>query len=222
VCEKCAIRYLHLDKGRDERPCRVRCIFCESTLDPREAVEPLYRKDFLLMSMDGKERACPSCPGVRGTHLEIDAHLERECPRTVVSCACGAAVERGAMEEHRRECCMYRVCQVCNALVLSRDRDAHLREAHGSVLCLLCNKITAKTLREHMDTECCFRLISCRHCTSRLPAHGLVDHLIEHATASKSRLSLLEDIQKKENRIYESLLRETRELFESVYGALED
>lgn len=222
VCERCAIRYLHLDKDKADRPCRIRCIFCESTLDPREAVGPLYRKDFLLMSLDTKERACPSCPEVRGTHLEIDAHLERDCPRAVVSCPCGAEVERGVMEAHQRACCLYRVCPVCDAVVLSRDRDAHLREAHGSVLCLLCNKITGRTLSEHMETECCFRLISCRHCSSRLPAHGLIDHLIEHVTASKDRLRLLEDIQKKENRIYESLLREAREVFESVYGVLEE
>jgi hypothetical protein len=219
ICEQCAILYLELNKTTFQKSNTKKCIFCSATIPLKHINEPPYKKDFLLMSMDPRKNLkCPYCD-VTASHLELERHVSRECKNINETCLCGKVDRREIIQgEHKLECCFFKQCCVCKSFINKSDYQMHLLTHHNLNYCQLCDHAIVSSIQEHLRDECIMRIIKCTHCNTSLVSYNYLDHLIHHASESKKRIKLLNEIRYSESIIYENYVTEIQELYESTYG----
>lgn len=218
-CEKCVISYLELDKKPQFRSSLKKCLFCDETINPREIMEDAYKKDFLFMSIDSRMISCSLCE-FEGSHLDLEKHATKECKNQMKECPCGLRDKRSIVlsEDHKKDCCFFKECLVCHCFIYIADMEKHYALLHRMEVCNICSKPTSLSLLEHKNQECPMRNLQCRHCHSKMMAHQYIDHVMDHASESKNRLTLLTDVLQKENKLYQRYTQEIRDLFEFTYG----
>lgn len=223
ICEKCAINFFELNKPNNSRKNIKKCLFCDATINPQEIFDKPYKKDFLLMSFDENKHNCLYCD-FSGNHLDLNNHLENNCPNIIISCLCGTNNKRNIIksDEHKMACCFFKKCLVCSLFIYSIDYESHLLQNHSMNQCNICQKPTLLTISNHLLNECSFRIIKCKHCSKNIVANSYLDHIIEHTKDSQTRINLLKDILDKEYKIYQRYKKEIEDLYELTYGTFLD
>ena len=221
LCESCVKIYLELDVKLEQRSTFKKCLFCNSCINPRDIVNKPYKKDFLLMSMDTRVLKCKDCE-FQGTHLELEKHLEKNCPQKIIECFCNISGTREKIESssHRKVCCFFKQCLICLEYIYCNDFEKHLSLEHKMFHCQLCQKPTMTPLDLHIQEECSLRVVNCKHCPKKLIANVYLDHIVEHIHDSKLRLSLIDDLKVKEMDMFHRLSLEVQKMYELTYGDL--
>lgn len=209
VCEPCAIRYLELDRAPEQRSESKRCLFCESTCNPRNMISS-YRIDFVLLRLDtNPDVRCPNqeC-SVTGSHSMIEEHYHHECPWTITFCLCNTYGTRDliASRTHRESCIFYEKCSVCSAYVLINKMVHHYEQTHEMKVCTDCSKPTKLSMKEHLFHECNERLLICPFCQKYLQIKEAYKHYISHAEECQHRMGILKQVYEKENNLLHAIL----------------
>lgn len=216
VCELCAIQYLEMDKPPEQRSESKRCLFCESTCNPKHSILS-YRKDYLLMQLDpNPDVPCPNADcDHRGTHALIEQHYSHECPHTIIWCQCNAhgTREHITSHQHRSQCVFYEECSICHTMVLLHKVSDHYQISHDMKLCSMCHKATRLSINEHLMEECSMRLISCSYCQKYLQAKHLMSHCMEHATECRQRMEILKKVFDKEKVLLNQIIENCKQLY---------
>lgn len=194
VCRKCAHQYLELDKSLGSRDFLKRCLYCPALINIMSLNDGnAYRKDYLLMSNDERgNHGCPYCGQFKGSQLEIDRHLDQDCPRIEILCPCGASMTKSDYPHHIMCCALHQECTICKHFVLQSDFERHQREYHNKIRCVLCACFIdyEKTIH-HLREECVERSVQCSFCHEELSFRRLDAHWEEHERSLDRRLQLL-------------------------------
>lgn len=189
VCVLCARRYLQLNIPKNQREFHKKCLICASTVNPRYlgGAEQIYRKDKFTMSRDPKmdyrcfheELGC----SFQGSQMELDRHLQEDCKFRTTTCACQKFYIINEEAVHRSHCPYYKACGKCAELCHIDKLSDHLFEQHGLVKCahMECDHLsTTDKHQQHMEKECKYRSVVCKHCKCFTRATNLANHVLEH------------------------------------------
>jgi len=182
VCLKCANHFLQLDRNIDERDFYKKCIYCPSlTYLHKLHFENAYKKDFLLMMNDSNAYPCPYCFVFSGTQIEIEHHLEKECPKYYILCECKKVFIKEDFYFHLFQCNKHISCPLCKKFILKRKMMEHMSFLHHHVFCNLCKLFIPKDGFDlHIENECPERLVICAFCLQLVVYSKYKDHLFDH------------------------------------------
>ena len=211
-CRTCCTKLFELDKPRHERKEYLKCLYCDSSLNPRELSATPFRTDHFLIRQDAnRDLGCPRCDHVAVDHQALEKHCAHECEETD-RLVCGCGTHHSKRSNHA--CAL---CTLCDRCVSTDTYSQHLVEYHEMEVCNQCDKMTHLPMEEHRETECLCRLLPCRYCPETVQALHFTDHLLGHMEESKQRCELLHDLMKKERILSNRLLNECREFFDREY-----
>jgi len=198
-CKACCIQLFELDRPRDERKQFLKCLFCDTSVNPQLLETVPFRTDHFLICRDtARFLACPSCDYVAPDHQDLEKHCSQQCLNALrVSCsACG--VVESVSQTH-----------ACLA-----DEEP---PSEDMTVCSQCSKSTLLSMEEHLETECLLRLVPCKYCKERVPAIHFTDHLLFHREESKHRSELLGALLVKEREWGQRILQECREFYGDTF-----
>lgn len=225
ICEACAILYCEQDKPRSERSESKKCIFCDCFVNLQLVISIPYKKDYLSMSQDLRpDISCPCCE-FKGTHIELDRHMNQDCPLRIETCMCGKKDARKIIcgSDHQQHCSFFQQCTHCQEYISIHNYQKHLSNDHCLNYCKLCNEAFPSHLLNHLEKECKMRIIPCTHCSREIIAFNYFDHLIMHTNEAKRRIELLQEMKESEILLYHKFTSELEKLYEYTYGCtLED
>lgn len=173
VCVSCAREYLQLNKPKSERTFKVKCLTCDSCVDPHYMnADRSYSKDFMLMSLDKKKYRCfhseKGCQ-FKGLQIELEKHNREECIYRITNCPSTYCKYIGVacnMNMHMERCRFSELCQHCNEYIDKEHINRHLFVIHALDKCVYCNKnIPIYETTEHSE-KCEQRPISCPLCAN--------------------------------------------------------
>ena len=198
-CKACCLQLFEMDKPRHERKQFLKCLFCDTNVNPQLLERVPFRTDYFLIRQDTTSSlTCPSCEYVASDHQDLEKHCSQQCLNALrVSCsACGA----------------FRTSETHTCLV---EETKHPEE--DMTVCSQCSKSTLLSMDEHLESECLLRLIPCKYCKERVPAIHFTDHLLLHREESKHRSELLGALLVKEREWGQRILQECREFYGETF-----
>ena len=219
-CEACVIRFLELDKKISERSPTIKCLFGDCEIVEGGASNPTqhsYKKDYMLMSMDTDGHTCPLCSVWKGTHLDLEKHVHKECSQREQTCECGGRFFGPDWDLHKKECDFFKMCPVCEEMVCRVDLTTHLQTEHSMIVCTSCEQATTSSIAEHLKDECGMRIIKCDYCSFKTLAKNYLDHLMGHAQRCKERFALLQDMISTETAMFDRLSCDLKKVAEKTY-----
>lgn len=224
-CEACVIKLLELDKEISEKSSKIKCLFgdCEITVikagDGGSMIwkAPLYKKDYMLMSMDTDSHTCSLCLEWKGTHLDLEKHVHQECSKREQTCECGVRFFGPDWDLHKKECEFFKTCPVCEEMVCRVNLTIHLQNKHSMIVCTSCEQATTSSIAEHLKDECGMRIIKCDHCSFKTLAKNYLDHLMGHAQRCKERIALLRDMVSTETTMFDRLSSDLKKVAEKTF-----
>lgn len=204
-CRSCCMRLFELDKPFTERKQFLRCLYCDTSVDPQSLLTMVpFRTDYFIIRQDSTTRlACPYCDYIAADHQHLERHCAQACDHTPrIPCVGG-----------------------CGALHAEVDRDAHKEcQSPGDntpeealQVCPRCQKCTTLPMDQHLDSECLLRPMACKYCKERVQALHFTDHLLLHREESKNRCQLLTEVLDAERELGRRILQECHEFYNSMY-----
>jgi len=184
ICLRCAISFLQLDKDIEARDFYKKCVYCPSLAYlHRLNFDNGFKKDFLIMSNDQNIYNCPYCFFFSGTQLDINNHLEKECPKYYILCECKKVFIKENFYLHLFHCDKHLRCDLCKKFIIKKKIIDHMHYIHDHMFCNLCKTFVPKNLFEkHIESECPERLIICTFCLQLITFNKYIEHLFEHKT----------------------------------------
>ena len=183
LCRRCAHEYLQLDRRRMDRDLFRRCLYCPSVCSVfRLTSETAYRKDFIMMRADtSSDHRCPYCAGFQGTQVQVDHHLDHECPAFCEECPCGEAVKKADVQAHRASCLYHGFCERCDRYILLSKTESHMMDEHELMKCGLCEQfIPFRSVADHIARYCRERLVRCDYCFQAVRYSRMAMHMEQH------------------------------------------
>jgi len=187
-CLVCARNYLELNKAKETRSHRKKCLFCPEECYPEMLnASRAYEKDFLLMSMDTeKTHKCHSCD-FTGGQTELDHHLRLECPDRFEYCTHCRKSFQVSDNEHKRSCPLYVNCRMCPDYILADKIQEHYQSAHSRRLCSYCTGLFPM----HEEHECGYQVVSCTICHANIFMKNRASHYQDHVADCRGSIGLL-------------------------------
>lgn len=204
-CRSCCVRLFELEKPCLERKQFLRCLYCDTSVDPQSLTTVPFRTDHFLIRQDSAvDMACPYCDHVAPDHQHLEKHCAQACAHTPrIPCrGCGAFHTGGDASASAHES-------------LCTTQEA----AHSPPLqvCLRCEKCTLLPMDQHLESECLLRPMACKYCNESIPALHFTDHLLFHREESRNRCQLLTEVLEKEREWGKRILQECREFYGDMY-----
>jgi hypothetical protein len=189
VCVTCARDFLQLNRPKNQRDYEKKCLVCPVKINPRYLgpADSVYTKDYMLMSLDKKtdytcfheDKGCL----FQGTQNELDRHLQQDCMFRMTSCICGKFFRLHEEPIHRQTCQYFKQCPKCNEFFNIEKFSQHMFERHDLVKCahVECEHwCSTENQIQHMEKECKYRSIACKHCKILIRVFCLPEHVASH------------------------------------------
>lgn len=199
-CVPCIRKYLELNTPKENRSLSKKCLFCPSKVNPRllGTFDQVYSKDYFTMSQDTRidytcfhdDKGC----AFKGSQNELDRHLKRDCIYRTSSCKCKKFYIAQYEAEHRQDCPYFKECPKCKQMISIDMLSAHLFEEHDLVKCAHteCNDLLATNKQcDHMEKQCKFRMVVCKHCKKCTRATDLASHVLDHIRGEQRNIQEL-------------------------------
>ena len=203
-CKVCCIKLFELDRPRQDRKHFLKCLFCDTSVNPQLLESVPFRTDHFLICRDITcSLSCPSCDYVAPDHQALEKHCSQQCLNALrVSCsACG--VVESVSQTH--------------ACLVDEEGFPPSEDIVNMTVCSQCSKSTLLSMEEHLESECLLRLVPCKYCKERVPAIHFTDHLLFHREESKHRSELLGALLVKEREWGQRILQECREFYGDTF-----
>lgn len=189
VCFWCFLLYMDGDKPMEAMKADYKCLFCPARRPAANVVThrtrgTLCRVDFTHMSFQPAlcDTACPSmCGAALADQMSLYRHLREVCPRTPVTCACGAVMTRARWAMHRDTCGEYATCQLCEERVHRRGLSEHCFHQHRHIICYMCGlPVSIERTARHFADECVNRPQLCTVCLQMVRQTEWEQHVRDH------------------------------------------
>lgn len=212
ICIKCLQTYLDLEKHRNERSIKKKCVFCPSVVNLQQiAKNDTFRVDYMTMDRENRDTmiSCiyPECL-FQGNQIQVARHIFSQCEYFFIECLCGYTCRRKDMTAHQLTCDKYEQCQMCFVCVPTTDFNRHMYYSHDKTKCFTCHEyIDMEKLSDHIISECPERLVSCEICCSFIRFKIFKEHLHNHLIEINKNVQIINNKLRAEEETYQRLMK---------------